>query len=87
MAAAIANCCVMPQAASARKYPLKLFAEMANAVLDSQTGKMLTYRQLLKRDKYKDEWTHSLGKEFECLAQGIGGRIPNPMNTIFFIKK
>ncbi len=77
----------MPQVASARKCPLQLFAKMANAVLDSQTGEMLEYRQLLKKEKFKDEWTHSSGNEFRRLAQGIGGRIPNPTNTIFFIHK
>ncbi len=42
---------------------------------------------MLKKDKFREDWTHSSGNEFSRLAQGIDGRIPNPTNTIFFINK
>ena len=53
-AAAIANCGVTPQAAAARQYPLQLFVEMANDVLDSETGELLEYRHLLNHPEYKN---------------------------------
>ena len=85
--AAFAGCCVSPQQVSARQYPLRMFAEMANAVLDSETGEMLEYRGLLKSPKYREDWNISSANEFGRLAQGIGGRTKNPTNTIFFITK
>ena len=60
---------------------------MANAVLDHDTGDMLEYRALLKNPKFSPDWNISSANEFGRLAQGIGGRISNPTNTIFFINK
>ena len=51
-AADVAGGAIAPQAAAARQFPLQVFAEMANAVLDKETGEMLEYRQLLKNPKY-----------------------------------
>ncbi|KAL7525184.1 hypothetical protein ACHAXR_004198, partial [Thalassiosira sp. AJA248-18] len=96
-AAVIANCCVTPHQASARTFPAEMFdmmlsaemaaTDMANAVLDVETGEMLEYRQLLKSPKFQFDWNISSANEFGRLANGIGGRIKNPTNTIFFINK
>jgi alpha-amylase/alpha-mannosidase (GH57 family) len=56
----------------------------ALAVLDEETGKQLTYRQLLQHPKYKKEWSRSAEDEFGRLAQGVGNRIKGT-DTIHFI--
>jgi hypothetical protein len=58
----------------------------AMAVMDADTGKLLNYRQLMRSTKYREAWTWSLSSanEFGRLANGIGGRITNPTNTIEF---
>jgi hypothetical protein len=73
-----------PQQAAARKLPLQMLCDMANAVLDKETGEMLEYRQLLRSPKYNAPWSLSAANEFGRLAQGVGGRV-NGTNTIFFI--
>ena len=57
----------------------------AMAVMDTDTGKLLNYRQLMRSDKHKHAWNLSSANEFGRLANGIGGRIKNPTNTIDFI--
>ena len=57
----------------------------AMAVMDADTGKLLNYRQLLRNEKYREAWSLSSANEFGRLANGIGGRIKNPTNTIEFI--
>jgi hypothetical protein len=57
----------------------------ALAVMDADTGKLLNYRQLMRSNKYKKAWSLSLANKFGRLANGIGGRIKNPTNTIEFI--
>ena len=57
----------------------------ALAVMDKDTGKMLNYRQLLRIPKYREVWSKSSANEFGRLANGVGGRIKNPTNTIRFI--
>jgi len=59
----------------------------ALAVMDKGTGKMLNYRQLMRHPDYKQEWSQSSANEFGRLANGVGGRIKNPTNTIKFIHK
>ena len=59
----------------------------AMAVMDQETGKMMNYRQLIRNPKYKEVWSKSSANEFGRLANGIGGRIKNPTNTIKFIKE
>ena len=54
---------------------------MANVVLGTKISKMLEYQQLLKQDKYQNDWTHSSENKFEQLEQGIGRHIKNRMNT------
>ena len=76
-----------PQKSVAWQIPLQVFAEMAKAVLDRETGNLLEYRHLLKSPKYQQDWNTSPANEFGRLAQGIGGCIEDPTNTIFFINK
>jgi len=56
-------------------------------VMDAKTGKMLNYRQLLRNPFYSKPWSLSSANEFGRLANGIGGRIKNPTNTIRFIRR
>jgi hypothetical protein len=79
--------CYISSAKQARlKVPVGYLTDVANAVLDNETGKMLKYRDLLRHPKYKKEWTISSANEFGRLAQGVGGRIEGT-DTIFFIYK
>ena len=55
------------------------------AVMDTDTGKLLNYRQLMRSTKYRELWSLSSANEFGRLANGISGRIKNPINTIEFI--
>jgi hypothetical protein len=57
----------------------------AMAVMDADTGELLNYRQLMRSTKYRQAWSLSLANKFGRLANGIGGRIKNPTNTIEFI--
>ena len=86
-AAVVTGGTLAPQVVAARQYPMQVIAEMANAVLDKETGDMLEYRQLLKNPKYRPDWTVSSANEFGRLCNGIGGRIKNPTNTMFFVNK
>ena len=60
--------------------------ERAMAVMDQATGKMLNYRQLRRDPKYKAKWNISAANKFECLANGVRGRIKGT-KTIKFIRK
>ncbi len=53
--------------------------------MDKDTGKLLNYRQLMNSPKYKKAWSLSAANKFGRLANGIGGCIKNPTNTIKFI--
>ena len=57
----------------------------AGAIIDSDTGKSLEYRDLIKHDKYRDIWEKSYANELGRLAQGIRD-IPGT-NTIIFIRR
>ncbi len=59
----------------------------AMAVMDKDTGKLLNYRQLMNSLKYKKSWSLSAANKFGRLANGIGGCIKNPTNTIKFISQ
>jgi hypothetical protein len=48
------------------------------AVMDADMGKLLNYRQLMRRTKYRQAWSLSSANKFGQLANGIGGRIENP---------
>ena len=64
--------------------PMKALCEMANAVVDVETEKMLEYRHLRQDPKYKDDWDKSAANKFGCLAQGVGDRI-KLTNIIVFV--
>jgi hypothetical protein len=53
--------------------------------MDADMGKLLNYRQLMRNTKYREAWSLSSANESGRLANGIGGRIKNPTNTIEFI--
>lgn len=83
-------------AATERRYLHKLTGKIerleneihqALAVMDAETGKILNYRQLIKNPKYRLPWSRSAANEFGRLANGVGGRIQNPTNTIKFIRR
>ena len=57
------------------------------AVMDADTSKLLNYRQLMRDPEYKKKRSTSSANEFGRLANGVGGRINNPTNTIKFITK
>ena len=59
----------------------------AMAVMDKETGKLMNYCQLLQHPKYRKEWSISSANEFGRLANGVGGRIKKPTNTIRFIQE
>ena len=71
---------------ASRQFPRDFF-NVAFAVLDKTSGDMLNYRQLIKHPDLKEAWTHSSANEYGRLFQGVGGRIPKPTNTCFFIHK
>jgi hypothetical protein len=54
-------------------------------VMDADTGKLLNYCQLMQSTKYQDAWSISSANKLGRLANGVGGRIKNPTNTIQFI--
>ncbi len=55
--------------------------------MDKDTGKLLNYRQLMNSPKYKKAWSLSAANKFGRLANGIGGHIKNPTNTIEFLSQ
>jgi hypothetical protein len=57
---------------------------MSQAVIDPAMGEQLEYCQLIKRNAYRDIWTHSYANELGHLTQGVGDRY-HGTNTIFFI--
>jgi hypothetical protein len=56
------------------------------AVTHYKTGKQMEYKDLIRDDHYKMDWTKSAANELGRLAQGVGNRIKGT-NTIFFITK
>ena len=48
---------------------------------------MLNYCQLMRHPDYCKQWSLSSANEFGRLANGVGGRIKHPTNTIKFIRK
>ena len=55
------------------------------AVMDTETGKLLNYKQLLKHPKYKGKWKISSADELSRLTQGVGRKVKGT-NTITFIR-
>ena len=58
----------------------------ALAVMDTETGKVMNYKQLMQSQKHKETWSKSSANKFGRLANGVGGRIKGT-NTIKFIHK
>ena len=82
----INNCKLSPRQMPTGKYPLQFLCDFAGAVMDAKSGELLSYRQLMKRPKYKEIWGTSAGNEIGRLAQGMPGRVEGT-NTMFFIHK
>jgi hypothetical protein len=59
----------------------------AIVVMDKDTGKLLNYRRLMNNPKFKKTWSLSAANKFRPLANGIGGHIKNPTDTIEIISK
>ena len=57
----------------------------AGAVIDDDIGQALEYRDLIKKEKYRDTWSTSLANELGRIAQGI--RDVKGTKTIYFILK
>ena len=55
-------------------------------VMDTESGKILNYCQLIRNPRYRKQWSISSTNEFGRLANGVGGRIKGT-NTIKFIHK
>jgi hypothetical protein len=58
----------------------------ALAIMDAETGKVLNYRQLMKRQEHKEIWSKLSSNEFGRLANGVGGCIKGT-KAIKFINK
>jgi hypothetical protein len=72
--------------------PIQCFPtqHQANSVIDQITGQSYEYRHLVtgKVTGHTTEvWTQSFANELGQLANGVGTRIPEGTNTIFFIKR
>ena len=55
-------------------------------VMDEEKGKLLNYKKLMRNPKYKKHWNTLSANEFGRLANGVGGRIKKPANTIKLIR-
>ena len=51
-----------PQQLSMRRFPMKWFCEMANAVI-GEDGEFMEYKQLIANPKTRALWSHSYGNE------------------------
>ncbi len=60
--------------------------EQAQLIHNKDTGKWLTYHQLIRNPKHKATWSHSAANKFGRLANGVGGCIKGT-NTLIFITK
>ena len=58
----------------------------AMAVMDTNSGKLLNYRQLMRHPKHKKDWEISPANEFGRLTNGVGGHIKGT-NTIKSVYK
>ena len=74
-----------PAKLAQRCFPLQVLCNIAGAVMDAETGEMMEYRHLIKKEKYRKTWGHSFCNKIDQLAQGIPGRVEGT-NTFFFIE-
>ena len=63
---------------------LSYLTDLANEILDHETGRILNYKQLWKDPRHNYDWDRSVANG--RLAQGVGGRVKGT-ETIFFILK
>ena len=69
------GCCVLksqikkvpPRNSASRKCPLKLVCEMAGAIFDSTTGKLLEYCHLIQHPNYRQSGARHLAKKLADL--------------------
>jgi hypothetical protein len=73
-----------PAKLAKRQYQLQLLCDIAGAVMDAETGEMMEYPHLIRKDKYKKVRGHSFGNEIGRLSQGLPGQVEGT-NTFFFI--
>ena len=66
---------------------LEIEVHQAMAIMDEQTVQLLNYKKLIQDPKYKNNCRTSSANEFGLLANGVGGRIKDPTNTIRFIRR
>jgi hypothetical protein len=74
-----------PAKLAQRCFPLQVLCNIAGAVMDAETGEMMEYRHLIKKEKYRKTWGHSFCNKIDQLAQGMPGRVEGT-NTFFFIE-
>ena len=60
------------------------FGHLVNAIIDKDTRKVLEYRHLIQREKFRKVWTNAFTKELGCLTQGIDGKVEGT-DTMFFL--
>eukprot|EP00804_Cyclotella_cryptica_P007584 CCRYP_010663-RA/>CCRYP_010663-RA protein AED:0.17 eAED:0.17 QI:0/0/0/1/1/1/2/0/834 len=72
--------CTKGKPSYTRQFP----CDVLSVILDTDTGELLEYRDLIKNPKYCTIWKNSYGKELGRLAQGILGTVKGT-NTIVFI--
>ena len=62
-----------PSSAARRQFPAAfLFEQLANPVIDEETGESLEYRQLKRHPKLAEIWLRAYSNEMGRLCQGIG---------------
>ena len=59
--------------------------QLANAIINNDTGGELEYRHLINREEYREVWTNSFSKELDQLAQ-VRAQLAPGTNTLFFRK-
>jgi hypothetical protein len=74
-----------PKSRALRSYPVAFPCELAGAVMDSETGELLEFRQLIAKSQYRQIWGKAFENEFGRSAQGMPGRVEGT-NTFFVIK-
>ena len=50
---------------------MRFLVDLAAAVLNEETGKLMEYRHLIKKPKLHEQWGYSFGNEIGRLAQGM----------------
>ena len=70
--------CPTAEQAAKQKFPITFLCDYAQSVLDSETGELLEYRQLIKHPKLQREWKFSCGNEIGRLAQ----EMPSSASTL-----